>query len=189
MRLRLVKVEDTKAILDIYAQYIDTAISFEYVLPDEESFRKRIKGIAKEYPYLVCETDEGIAGYAYAHRQMEREAYQWNAELSIYLSKDATSKGYGKKLYTSLMDILKLQGVKTVYGLVTVPNEKSEALHESLGFEKVGVCKNTGYKSGAWRDVTWFEKQIAPYESEPKPIFSVWEIPQEKIAEILRKNS
>ena len=189
MRLRLAKEEDAKAFLAVYAQYIDTAVSFEYTLPTEESFCKRILGIAKEYPYLVAETDDGIVGYAYAHRQMEREAYQWNAELSIYIGKDATGKGYGKKLYTALMEILQLQGVKTVYGLVTVPNEKSEALHESLGFERIGICKNTGYKSGAWRDVAWFEKQIGDYGTDPKPICTVREIPREKIEEILRKNS
>lgn len=144
MRLRLAKEKDTKEILDIYAQYIDTAISFEYVLPDTESFKRRIEGI---------------------------------------------SKGYGKKLYTALMEILQLQGVKTVYGLVTVPNEKSEALHESMGFERIGICKNTGYKSGAWRDVAWFEKQIGDYGTDPKPICTVRGIPREKIEEILRKNS
>nr|WP_249318143.1 hypothetical protein [Yeguia hominis] len=27
-----------------------------------------------------------------------------------------------------------MQGIRTVYGVVTVPNEKSEGLHRALGF-------------------------------------------------------
>ena len=132
MIIRLANIEDSKALLNIYSQYIDTAITFECVLPTEKQFKERIAGIIKDYPYLVCEENGEILGYAYAHRQMEREAYQWNAELSIYLDKNFTSKGVGKKLYYILIDILKLQGIKNVYGGVTVPNEKSKNLHLSL---------------------------------------------------------
>ena len=64
-------------------------------------------------------------GYAYAHRHMEREAYQWNAELSVYLGRPYTSQGIGKRLYCALIELLEKQGVKNVYGGVTLPNVKS----------------------------------------------------------------
>lgn len=64
-------------------------------------------------------------GYAYAHRHMEREAYQWNVELSIYLGWPYTSQGIGKRLYCALIELLEKQGVKNVYGGVTLPNVKS----------------------------------------------------------------
>lgn len=35
MKLRFAVPEDAKALLRIYAQYIDTNITFEYVLPSE----------------------------------------------------------------------------------------------------------------------------------------------------------
>jgi len=47
---------------------------------------------------------------------MEREAYQWGAELSVYIGQPFTSKGLGKKFYGILIEILKLQGIKIVYG-------------------------------------------------------------------------
>ena len=49
------------------------------------------------------------------------------------------------------MELLKLQGVKTVYGVVTTPNPASEGLHQALGFRAMGTCRKTGYKAGAWR--------------------------------------
>ena len=187
MIIRLATIKDSNALLKIYSQYIDTAITFECVLPTEKQFEERIADIIKDYPYLVCEENGEILGYAYAHRHMEREAYQWNAELSIYLDNNFTSKGIGKKLYSILIEILKLQGIKTVYGGVTVPNKKSEKLHLRLGFKSIGIYHNTGYKNGKWLDVEWFEKQIMPYSIKPEPFTPINKIHNEKIQEVIKR--
>lgn len=185
MKFRLATVKDSSELLKIYAQYINTAITFECMLPTEEEFIERIKAIIANYPYVVCEEENKIVGYAYAHRQMERQAYQWNAELSIYIDKTFFSKGLGKKLYGILIEILKVQGLKTVYGGVTIPNEKSEKLHSGLGFTCLGTYHNTGYKNNKWHDVMWFEKQIALYTLNPSPILSISDISKQKIEDII----
>lgn len=69
--------------------------------------------------------------------------------LSVYLDRSCTSRGLGRRLYGALIDILRLQGIRTVYGCVTVPNEKSEGLHQALGFRRLGTYRSTGYKCGA----------------------------------------
>ena len=185
MTFRFAEEADAPALLAIYGQYIDTPITFECALPSVESFTERIRSIRSAYPYIVCEEDGRIWGYAYAHRQAERAAYQWNAELSVYLDRDHTGRGLGKRLYAALMELLRLQGVRTVYALVTVPNEKSEALHRAMGFRHMGTQRSTGYKDGAWRDVAWFEKQIAPYDPDPAPLAPIGQVPLERLAEIL----
>ena len=178
---------DSAALLKIYGEYLDTPITFECALPSEAEFAGRIAAVGREYPYLVCLEKGRIVGYAYAHRQAERAAYQWNAELSVYLDRSCTSRGLGRRLYGALMDILRLQGIRTVYGCVTVPNEKSEGLHRALGFRRLGTYRSTGYKCGAWRDVAWFEKPIAPYDQNPEPIRPVEDIPAEALAAILKR--
>ena len=188
MIIRLATVNDSTELLKIYAQYIDTPITFECSIPTENEFEKRIANITEEYPYLVCEEEGKIFGYAYAHRHMEREAYQWNAELSIYIDSNFTSKGVGKILYLTLMELLKLQGIKTVYGCVTVPNEKSEKLHTTLGFKQIGTYHNTGYKCNKWHDVSWFEKAIAPYDENPKDFVPISKISEDKIRAIIKGN-
>ena len=105
-------------------------------------------------PYPVCEENGRIAGYAYAHRQKEQEAYQWNVELSIYLDGSFTSRGLGAKLYLALFALLKL-GSPLVYGGVTLPNEKARRLLRRWVFRRLGVYRNTGYKCRAWHDVAW----------------------------------
>ncbi|MDA1468356.1 GNAT family N-acetyltransferase [Brachyspira hyodysenteriae] len=94
---------------------------------------KRIENITSKYPYLVCEDENGkIIGYAYANKFMEREAYNWNTELSVYIDNSSNSKGIGKKLCYIIIDILKYQGIRNTYSKVTLPNEKSEKLHYSF---------------------------------------------------------
>ena len=183
--VRFATPEDGAALLAIYAQYIQTPITFEYALPSEREFAQRIGNISREYPYLICEKNGCAIAYAYAHRHMEREAYQWGAELSVYIARNHTGLGLGKGLYRLLMDILRLQGVKTVYGGVTLPNPKSEALHASMGFALLGVYRNAGYKNGAWHDVAWFEKQSGPYDADPRPVTAVSALDKDRLARAL----
>ncbi|AEV28110.1 sortase-like acyltransferase [Sphaerochaeta pleomorpha str. Grapes] len=180
--IRLVRDSDAQEILAIYAPYIkETAITFEYEIPSLSAFKHRIKEISTDYPYLVYLSDNKITGYAYAHRYRERMAYQWNAELSVYVHPLYLHQGIGKELYGTLIELVKLQNIKNVYGGVTIPNEGSEHLHTSFGFEKVGVYHKTGYKCGKWHDVMWYEKKIGPYSIEPKPFISITEIEKQTI--------
>ena len=189
MKIRFAEKEDITAIRNIYAQYIRTPITFEYELPSEEAFAKRIAGLMKEYPCIVCESDKNILGYAYAHKFAERVAYQWNAELSVYLDMNSVSKGLGTKLYRILTEILKLQNITTVYGIVTLPNEKSERLHTSAGFSQICVLRNAGYKNGKWHDVAWFHKEIAPCLINPEEFLPINKISAAKLNEVINEKA
>ena len=128
------------------------------------------------YPYLVCEIDGVMAGYAYAHRYKERAAYQWDAELSVYLREEYARRGIGRAFYTALMEILKEQNVRNVYGIVTSPNPPSEALHAAMGFRLFGVSQKTGYKL-----------PIGDPDSPPGELLTISQVSPERIAEILNE--
>lgn len=183
--LRFAVPEDGPALARIYGQYIDTPVTFECVRPTDAEFSERIRWITTVYPYLVCEQGGQLVGYAYAHRQMEREAYGWNAELSIYLDAGHTSLGLGRRMYGALTELLKLQGIHNVYGGVTVPNEKSERLHLGMGFRRIGVYRHTGYKCGAWWDVAWFERELLPCTDVPEFLRPIGELPWGDVKKIL----
>ena len=185
MTIRFAAPADSPALLKIYGQYIETPVTFEYVLPTEQEFADRIADISKCYPYLVCAENNEITGYAYACRHLERAAYQWNAELTVYLDRQAAAKGLGKRLYSVLSAILQLQGVRNMYGCVTVPNAASEGLHRSMGFRLVGIYRNAGFKGGQWHDVAWFEKAIGEFQGTPDPITSIHDIPQQQLYRLL----
>ncbi len=189
MEIGFAALQDAGELLAIYRQYIETPITFECQLPTEEAFAERIRSISAGYPYLVCRENGRIIGYAYAHRQAERAAYQWNAELSVYLDRQVRGKGVGRRLYSALMELLRLQGIRTVYALVTMPNPASEGLHRSMGFHLMGVQKSTGYKDGAWRDVAWFEKAIGTYDELPAPPRPLREVLREQAMRVLEEAS
>ena len=188
--IRLSRASDAEGCLAVYAPYVlSSAVSFETKPPSVEEFRRRIESISAQYPYIVCLEAGRVIGYAYAHRHKERAAYQWNAELSVYVDKTRFRGGVGKALYGALMEILKKQNIRNVYGGVTSPNVNSEKLHEFFGFQKLGTYHRTGYKCGAWHDVTWFEKAIGEYGLEPQPLIPIQEIAPHIIADILERYS
>ncbi len=182
---RFATVGDAEEILSIYRQYIDTSITFEYTLPSAADFRERIASIVRFYPYIVAEDGGKIVGYAYAHAAFERAAYQWDAEFSVYVARDFVGRGLGRALYERLLELSRMQGIHIAYGKVTTPNEASDALHLSMGFEKLAVFENVGYKNGAWHGVTWYALVLCGFEDAPEPPKSVWELPTEDVENIL----
>lgn len=166
--LRLATAADAEGILKIYAPYIEaTSFTFETEVPSIEEFAKRISTYLINWPWLVYEVDGVIAGYAYAGRHRERTAYQWCVESSIYIHDDFQKAGIGKVLYTALFEILKIQGFRTVYAVINLPNEKSVAFHERFGFSYFATYEKVGYKLGKWKNVGWWKLSINDYSDEP----------------------
>lgn len=160
---------DAAGILAVYAPYIrKTAVTFETEVPAPDAFTARVAGICADFPYLVLEADGELAGYAYAHRQAERAAYAWNAELSIYLAGKWRGRGLGAPLYRLLERLLTMQGYVNLYGVITASNAGSIRLHEKLGYRQTGLHEKTGWKFGQWHDVAWLHKRVR--EGEPGTI-------------------
>lgn len=167
--IRLASADDADGIRAVYAPFVDTPVTFEEEVPSCEAYRERIVCICEKYPCLVAEEGGRIVGFAYAHELRERIAFQWNAELSVYLAPAAQGRGAGSRLYTALFELLRLTGIKAVYGVVTSPNPASERLHSAFGFALMGVQPHAGFTCGAWYDVAWYVREIAPFEDAPAP--------------------
>lgn len=166
--LRLATSADAAGILNIYAPYIEnTSFTFETDTPSVEEFARRIETYLLTWPWLVCEIDGRIAGYAYATRHRERTAYQWCTESSIYIHNDFLQKGIACALYTALFDILKRQGFRNVYAVINLPNDRSVAFHESCGFTHFATYEKVGYKLGKWKNVGWWRLSMNKYGDEP----------------------
>ncbi len=172
--LRMAALSDADALSRIYAPYVlNTTVTFEYEPPTAEAFAARIAGIYTQYPYLVCELDGGIAGYAYAHRLFDRAAYGWNAELSVYVRTDCRGHGVGKRLCRAVTELLRLQGVLFVYAIIAAPNEPSERLHASLGFARCAEFTDAGFKHGGWHSTIWYKKALGKRTAPPAPVIPV----------------
>lgn len=172
---------DAPRILALYAPFIEnTAITFEWDVPEEASFARRVREIACAFPYLLLEIDGELAGYAYAHRQAERAAFAWNAELTIYLAEKWQHRGLGHPLYALLMRLLAMQGYVNFYAVITASNAGSLALHERMGFSRVGYHARTGFKFGRWHDTVWMHRCV--FKGDPAPILPVGALDPAEIA-------
>ncbi len=168
--LRQAKLEDVPQILQIYAPYIlHTTFTFEYEVPTLEQFRRRFLDITRQFPWLVWEEDGLVLGYAYADRAFSRAAYQWTADLSVYLRPEAKGKGIGRKLYEAAEDVLRRQGYFAVYGIVTDSNLDSCAFHRAMGYQEIAHLPRCGYKLNEWHGIYWFEKRLREGEPEHPP--------------------
>jgi L-amino acid N-acyltransferase YncA len=175
--IRLATAGDGSALATIYAPAVESqATSFELEPPDASEMARRVVAVTARTPWLVCVHRGAVIGYAYATPHRDRPAYAWSAEVSAYV--DATSQrvGVGKALYNSLFAVLSLQGFRSAYAGITLPNAASVRFHESAGFTPVGVYHDIGYKFGRWHDVAWFERALGPHDTEARPPRPISEI-------------
>jgi phosphinothricin acetyltransferase len=186
--IRFATSTDAPGILEIYAPYVSTPVTFEETVPDVEEITSRIKAVSAKLPYLVCEIDGNITGYAYACDFRTRSAYRWIKELSVYVRPGYRRRNIARALYTCLVELLKCQGMTSVLACITVPNSESVNFHEDFGFLKVGEFRANGYKLGQWHNVGWWELDLNPDRSDPCPEpLSVHELAPHITNEIFRR--
>lgn len=172
--IRMAVPEDAQEILDIYTPYVtDTAISFEYEVPEPGEFRKRMLDIMKKFPYIVAEEKGHIIGYCYASPFKGRAAYDWSVETTIYLSREYKGRGVGRKLYGKLEELLMAQHILNLNACITYPHPESIAFHERLGYKRVAHFHKCGYKAGVWYDMIWMEKMLGEHKTAPLPVIPV----------------
>ena len=168
--IRLATAADSQAVAAIYAPHVTaSATSFEVEAPDGAEIAHRIEETQRTHAWLVWQDAGGIGGYAYGSKHRARAAYQWSAEVSVYVGERFRRRRIGQALYTSLFHVLAAQHFVTAYAGITLPNVASVALHESLGFVPVGVYRHIGFKMGAWHDVGWWQRPLQPRPSSPAP--------------------
>jgi phosphinothricin acetyltransferase len=163
--IRLAEESDTEGVRSIYAPVVrDTAISFELEPPSLGEMRDRIRSLRGRLPWIVCAEGPEIRGYAYADRFRTRAAYQWSAEVTVYVSPAWQRRGVGQALYTSLLEGLRLLGYRSAFAGIALPNPASVALHETLGFRPAGIFRAAGFKLGRWHDVGWWQLELQPLD-------------------------
>lgn len=161
---------DAAACAELYAPYVeDGPISFEERAPSAAELAERIERTLTTHPWLVAERGGELVGYAYACPHRQRTAYRWSVDVSVYVAAGHVGEGIGRALYTALFERLRGQRFRMAYAGITLPNAASVALHEGLGFVQVGTMREVGWKLGEWRDVGWFQLELAPATTEPPP--------------------
>ncbi len=192
--IRLACPDDAQAIQKIYEPYVlETCITFETHVPSVEEFRSRIQNTLKNHPYFVAELDGEVIGYCYAGFFRPRVAYRYSIETSVYLRGDVKGGGLGRRLYTLLEEVLRLQNVTNAYACIasSTPSceeapDTSRLFHEHLGYKLVGSFEKCGYKFDRWFDMIWMEKMLLDEHPIPQPDFVPFSVlNQEEVARLI----
>ena len=163
VNVRLASVADAGGLLKIYAPYVlETPVTFEEEVPSVTGFAHRIRKITQHSPYLICEVGSRIVGYAYATEFRARSAYRFSRELSVYIDSEFQRNGLAIALCQTLFQLLKMQHVRQVISVITLPNEASVKLHEKMGFTYCGAIDQVGLKLGKWYQVGWWQLDLMP---------------------------
>ena len=178
MTIRPATVSDAAALLSIYAYYVEnTAVTFEYDVPTEAEFARRIAAISEKYPYLVLEDGGELMGYVYAGVFKDRAAYDWAVETTVYVRRDAHGRGYGRALYQALEKELQARHFLNAYACIAWSDTEDEYLshasprfHERMGYRLCGTFRQCGYKFGRWYDMIWMEKMLGEHPAQPLPV-------------------
>ena len=183
-QIRFAKPEDAAALVEIYKPYVlETAISFEYEAPSIDEFAERIRSTQKKYPYFVAEQGKEIVGYSYAGVFVNRAAYNWSAETTVYIKQGNHRQGIGRRLYKTLENALNEMNVINLFARIGYTEIEDEYLtknsvkfHKRLGFSIVGQYAKCGYKFNRWYDIVEMEKIIGDHPSPPEAVIKVNDI-------------
>ena len=90
--------------------------------------------------------------------------------LPFIVAPDCVGQGLGKRLYTALLELLRMQGYYNAFAIVTGENKASHEFHERMGFTKSFVEKHSGYKFGRWLDVVYWQYPLRTGDAPPEPV-------------------
>ena len=156
--IRAATTSDAERIAAIYNHYVEhTVVTFEEKRVTREEMARRIERVSDGFPWLVWDEAADVLAYAYAVRWHARAAYRLTVETTVYVDPGFFGREIGRSLYCELIDELRGRDFHCAIGCIALPNDASIALHEKLGFEKIGEFREVGRKFGRWIDVGYWE--------------------------------
>jgi L-amino acid N-acyltransferase len=161
VKTRLATVADAEALRQIYNLAVTTSVvTFDIVprtLAEEERWLEERSGA---HAVLVAEDAGRIAGFASLSPYRDRPAYATSVEDSVYVHEDHQGRGVGGLLLRELIDVAGQHGFHAMFARIVEGHGASIRLHESCGFETVGVEREVGRKFGRWLDVVVMERLL-----------------------------
>ena len=157
--IRRAQLEDLEPITEIYNEAVlITVATFDTEPKTVDQQRIWFENHGPKYPILVAELDGVTIGWASLSQWSDRCAYSDTAEISLYVKEEFREKGIGRKLMKSIIQEGQKVGLHTVIARITEGNEISVHLHESVGFQHIGIMREVGRKFGKLLDVYLMQK-------------------------------
>ena len=159
LRIDPMTADDWHDVRRIYAEGIaSTNASLEREAPDwqhfDHSHRPDCRLVARDRP------GGPILGWTALTAYSARRVYVGVAWESVYVAAEARGRGVGRALLEALIPESEAAGLWTLLASVLAENAPSLALHERVGFQRVGIQPRLGQDAlGRWRDVVLLQRR------------------------------
>ncbi|WP_299615271.1 GNAT family N-acetyltransferase [Pelagibius sp.] len=163
VRVRDARTADMPAIQIIYAREVTQGLaSFEEAPPAVgELLARHARILEQGLPYLAAELDGQLVGYGYASAYRPRAAYRYTVEDSVYVAAGAQGRGVGRALLSALVARCEAGPWRQMIAVIgDSANRGSVALHERLGFRRVGTLTSVGFKFGRPVDTVLMQRAL-----------------------------
>ena len=157
--IELMTAGDWPAVRRIYAEGIATGdATLEREAPDWNHFDR---SHPRECRLVALDGRGGpVVGWTALGHYSARKVYSGVAWESVYVASEARGRGVGRALLEALIPASEAIGIWTLLAGVLVDNAASLALHEAVGFRRVGIQHGIGQDIlGRWRDIVLLERR------------------------------
>jgi len=174
MRIRFTHPDDVPAITALLNSEIKNGIAhFGTDSIEEQEIYEQLYAARSRFPWYTAQDESGaFLGFCKSAPWSPRGGYDWTAEITIYIAKQAQGQGVGKALYTRLLDTLRAQRFQIVVAGISEPNPASVALHTSIGMKQTGYNKTMGFKHGRWIDVSYYQMLLGDLANPPLAVLN-----------------
>ena len=161
MEVRLAIPADAEAIRAIYnVEVAESTVTFDLVPRTLEQQREWLADHAGAHPAIVATIDGEVVGFGSLSPYKERPAYATTVEDSLFVHRAHRGEGVGRRLLDQLLTLAGDHGFHAVIARIVGDNAASIRVHESCGFQLVGVEKEVGRKFGRWLDVVELQRLL-----------------------------
>lgn len=160
---------DLEAVAGIFGHYVNSSVVTFETTPPALSYWQRFREqlVERGLPFLICECDGQVAGYAYAAPWRTKPAYRHTVESTVYLAPGRTGQGLGRRLLGELCRESARAGAEQMIAVIADSGDPaSAALHRACGFTDAGRLRNVGRKHGRLLDTLLLQCDLTKETAE-----------------------
>jgi len=154
--IRLATLDDASTIRRIYNHEVENHLTTTDLVPrsleSQQNWLSERSGVFSAV-VAVDRSDGEVVGFASLSPYKERAAYRTTVEDSVYVAREFAGRGIGRLLMTHLIEVARDSGFHSLIGRIETTSTASRALHETCGFELVGIEREVGRKFNRWLDI------------------------------------
>lgn len=148
-----------EALKDIYNYYVEnTTVTFHSELLNVDEMREILYFKNPRFCSYTILSGSEIIGYIILGYYKPRQAYDFTAEVTIYLHPNQIGKGIGNKVMPFIEELARQRNFHALLGVICAENQASINLFKKFGYWECAHFKEVGQKYNRLLDVVIYEK-------------------------------